>query len=474
VRSPSFARGDISAEEFDAVPVTLKIELQYLYFLALGRCEMKKLRIVLSALFAMLYLLSSYSNANSQELQQLVLQDLQPSRTFAFSQDGNLLAMQSKKEILLFDLRSGRVLRRFAGFSDEPVCFEFTRDNKKILAVGGNKQFKKKGIISFETETGNILNQSALENDFADGCAMSPDGRRFAVTGFNKLEIRDVETLSLIVKNEFQPAESLPREFVFLADGKTIVGASDSRFKIIDTAQMQILKSEPFPGFPLKAYYNRDRSRIIFPSFKNDAVIFDSKSMTFSALNFNGVKPNFIGWVTSGNADSLWAATQEPAALYEFGFDGKQLRKIDVSPGNAWSLFNGQQARAISFIKGGLLTQFDLHTGKAAMLGRYQDSSFGSVDGFLPNSHAIRLDQYAIGRTSILDLDAVQSPQSLPRSNSEVFLATKMLRIVYDEKKWTSTGKDTKRMPKLTTQYRGVCWEKSRWRQFQNQTILVQ
>jgi hypothetical protein len=101
--------------------------------------------------------------------------DRQTNRSAAFSPDGKTALCGSLYDgkVRLFDVASGKEIKRFAGHADWVVSLAFASDGKVALSAGLDKAIKL-----WDVATGRLLRTFPLRNVVLASVAFSPDGWR--------------------------------------------------------------------------------------------------------------------------------------------------------------------------------------------------------------------------------------------------------------------------------------------------------
>jgi hypothetical protein len=106
--------------------------------------------------------------------------DRQTNRSAAFSPDGEtaLCGAVYDGKLRLFDVTTGKEIRRLAGHADWVVCVSFAADGKVALSGGLDKTIKL-----WDVATGKLLRTFPLKNTVLSSVAFSPDGWRVLSAG---------------------------------------------------------------------------------------------------------------------------------------------------------------------------------------------------------------------------------------------------------------------------------------------------
>lgn len=150
----------------------------------------------------------------------------------AFSPDGAILAAGgNEKEIRVFDVTTGKLLRTLQGHTDTIRSLSFSPDGKTIVSGSDDKSIKL-----WDAATGKLLTSLDGQGDQVMAVAFSPDGRTFASgceDGLAKIFDAASNRELLTLKGHDGGVDSLS----FAKDGKKLAtGGFDGTVKIWDTS----------------------------------------------------------------------------------------------------------------------------------------------------------------------------------------------------------------------------------------------
>lgn len=146
----------------------------------------------------------------------------------AFSANGKILASGSMdKTVKLWDVATAKESRMLSGHTGVVQTVSFSRDEKTLLSITQNGTAKRWDVIS-----GKELETIA---EYKNPTLLSPDGKSFATTSDNTIELWDLESRKRL--QTFNGHAELVSSVVFSADGKTL--ASSSRDKTVKLWNIQ-------------------------------------------------------------------------------------------------------------------------------------------------------------------------------------------------------------------------------------------
>ncbi|WP_020474825.1 WD40 repeat domain-containing protein [Zavarzinella formosa] len=138
------------------------------------------------------------------------------------SPDGRRLALSEEKETVVFDARTGRVIRQMQGGADwhgnGTVC-RFTPDGARLILKTGPRLFVR------DVATGKAVGNEDAETEFAEA-AVSPDGRWLAVQNIRDgaLELWDSRSARL-ARTLTEPCDRL-EDIVFSGDSRAVIAVT--------------------------------------------------------------------------------------------------------------------------------------------------------------------------------------------------------------------------------------------------------
>ncbi|MBX9792390.1 MAG: protein kinase [Pirellulales bacterium] len=179
----------------------------------------------------------------------------------AYSPDGTLLASCGEnKEIRLWNVADGRLLRTFTGHTAEVNCVAFSPDGASLYAVDDSGR-----IVRWQVADGAILDERPATNQRLWNVALSPDGQRLAVVGDYAVSAGTLTDNSLLIVHGTSSglpvlfehrAEAGHRAAEFSADGRLwVTGGYRKTLSVFEPAEAasQVLDPTTEPGWTLAA-----------------------------------------------------------------------------------------------------------------------------------------------------------------------------------------------------------------------------
>lgn len=163
----------------------------------------------------------------------------------AYSPDGQLLAVGGFQEILLHKADGSAIEARLLGRSAKIHSIDFTRDGKKLVAVGGTPaRFGEVQI--WDLESRELLRSVTATSDTLFAGDLSPDGSRAVFGAIDKsIRVVNLETGEILYKAGHH--EDWVLQSVFGVDGKRIVSVGrDRAAKLADAATGAFLENVNF------------------------------------------------------------------------------------------------------------------------------------------------------------------------------------------------------------------------------------
>jgi len=150
-----------------------------------------------------------------------------------------------KKELYLYDIASGRIVRRFVGHDAPDPHFAVSPDGRRILSWSDDQTLRL-----WDVATGNELRRLEGHTDKAGG-VFSPDGKQILTFSADKtLRLWDVETGKELQKFE---GHTEPPTGCFSPDGKQALSyAADATIRLWDLASGNQIRQYEGPTAPVR------------------------------------------------------------------------------------------------------------------------------------------------------------------------------------------------------------------------------
>jgi WD40 repeat protein len=158
-----------------------------------------------------------------------------PVTSVAFSPDGKTLAAAISRQVLLYDLATGKAAATLGEHPGPVTSVRFSLDGKSLVAAGG-----RAGLFGSVTVWDVARRQRGLENkehtDTILAAEFAPDGKTLATAGYDKL-IRIWDLATGKPKNTFRDHSDSVYALAFSPDGKTLAScAADRTVKLWEMA----------------------------------------------------------------------------------------------------------------------------------------------------------------------------------------------------------------------------------------------
>lgn len=144
--------------------------------------------------------------------------------SLALSPDGSTLASGAYQEVVIWDVKTGKVKNRIKDFAERVVALGFSKDGK-LLATGGGAPTEEGEVRIFDVASAKeTLKLKAPHSDTVFGVAFSPDGKILATCGADKF-LKTWEIPSGKALKSFEGHTHHVMDVAWRSDGKILATA---------------------------------------------------------------------------------------------------------------------------------------------------------------------------------------------------------------------------------------------------------
>jgi WD40 repeat protein len=266
---------------------------------------------------------------------------------FAFAPDGRTVACGGSFVCRLWDVATGKELRRFDGFlQGSPTGVTFSPDGKRLAAASSCA-----AIYLWDVATGKELVPPNGHRGNVDAVAVSPDARQIATAGWDQsLRLWDARTGKL--RRRIPGEETNYTDVSFLPGGKGVMAAEMSRARLVhwDAAGNVVRR---FPGFWRVACSPDGRRLAAVAEYRDQTIHLLDSGTGKRLVSFPAEVPGPLARVVFSPDGRLLAACGRGAAVRLWRTDTGALRRRFDTPRPASKLQD--EIRAIAFSSDGRL-----------------------------------------------------------------------------------------------------------------------
>src|SRR5262245_28751412 len=161
-----------------------------------------------------------------------------PVTALAYRPDGGQLAAAVHREVVLVNVADGSVAARMESLPGRATAVAFSRDGARLaVACGGSGQPNEVRLYATSTASAPARTLTAAHADVIYDLAFSPDGKRLATAGYDRLvkvwELTSAAAPPLVLKDHSDAVYGV----AFSPDGKLLASAAaDRAVKVWDLA----------------------------------------------------------------------------------------------------------------------------------------------------------------------------------------------------------------------------------------------
>ncbi len=264
--------------------------------------------------------------------------DCPPAYCGAVSADGKLLALGNNPDIYLWDLTTGKFLRKFQGHTGCVWCIAFSLDGRTVAS--GSIESLRLWNVASGRELRKFQKAAAVAS-----VAFSPDGRTIASGSSCFLDLWDVASgreLRTLYKFDYAPptVSSYRNSVAFSPDGKTVAYGSIEGLRLWDVASGSLLRQLPStPGTVNCVAFSPDGRTVASASMIYDWKRQESKDNTVRLWDVaSGRKLRLL----QGHTSYVYSVAFSPdGRTVASGSSDQTVRLWDVASGSELRLLDG-------------------------------------------------------------------------------------------------------------------------------------
>jgi WD40 repeat protein len=263
-----------------------------------------------------------------------------------FDADGKALAVTTDGvgvPLKLWDVASGKELRRFEGHVIQPLAAAFSADGKLFAAAGIGSRNARNAVPVWEVATGKPVARLPADTPQLHTVAFSPDGKRLATGGYDRtVTVWDLAT--------GKPAGALPQfpapvqTVAFSADGKRLAAGAPvipagGEVRVWDAATFKEVVA-------FRSTYLILDSVAFSPDGKALAVAVGDRVKREGVIELRDVATGKLTATLKGHDGRVWVAAFHPnGKLLASGGSDQTARLWDLATGKLLATFPGHASR---------------------------------------------------------------------------------------------------------------------------------